>query len=217
MLPNKEIFNKIAGSWYGYRHHTRFRKELDELSHRWNGGNLLNAGCGHGPDFIPFINKFNLFGCDYSVEMLRYAKLYAQKNNFCVNLVLADLIALPFKSESFDYAIAIATYHHIKSDQMVIKAFSELFRILKNGGEAFITVWNRDQPRFSNGKKETYVPWKTKKETYLRYYRLYTYNELKNMLESVGFRVINLLSSENCFKKPNHLDENICVLLTVNK
>ena len=85
--------------------------------------------------------------------MIRLARKYANKFDFPVNLAVADIGYLPYNNEAFDYIIAVATYHHLKREQQ-LTAFKELKRVLKPGGTAFITVWNRWQPRSGlRGKK----------------------------------------------------------------
>ena len=50
----RDVFNQIAPGWYNYRHWTIFRRELEALAKEWGQGKLLNLGCGHGADFLPF-------------------------------------------------------------------------------------------------------------------------------------------------------------------
>ena len=78
---NKDIFNQIAAGWYNFRHRSIFRTELEELVQRWQQGRLLNIGCAHGPDFLPFRNSFELYGLDFSNEMLKLAQKYSKKYN----------------------------------------------------------------------------------------------------------------------------------------
>ena len=143
-VMTQEVFDEIAPGWYGFRHHTIFKSELEALAGHWQKGSLLNIGCGHGPDFLPFKAGFELYGVDYSIEMLRLAQKYSAKYGFNPHVVQADARQLPFKDESFDYAISIAAYHHIEDKTGRFIAFMELKRVLKPGGEAFITVWIMD-------------------------------------------------------------------------
>ncbi|MCX6011531.1 MAG: class I SAM-dependent methyltransferase, partial [Chloroflexi bacterium] len=113
MNNNKEIFDQIAPSWYNFRHWSIFRTELEALARRWQKGRLLNVGCAHGPDFLPFKDGFELYGVDFSAEMLKFAEKYSQKFGFAVELKLADIRRLPYPDESFDWAISVATYHHL--------------------------------------------------------------------------------------------------------
>ena len=110
------IFDEVAPSWYNLRHRSIFRWELEELAQRWQTGNLLNIGCAHGPDFLPFVSSrpggIDLTGVDFSTQMLRFARKYSMKFDFVANLVLADVRHLPFADGVFDRAISVATYHH---------------------------------------------------------------------------------------------------------
>ncbi len=110
----KEVFDHIAPSWYNYRHRSIFKAELEELAAIWKQGKLLNLGCGHGADFPPFKDNFELYGVDFSTGMLKLAKKYAAKFKYDVSLVQADIRHLPYADNAFDWAIAAATYHHIK-------------------------------------------------------------------------------------------------------
>jgi ubiquinone/menaquinone biosynthesis C-methylase UbiE len=173
----------------------------------------LNVGCAHGPDFLPFKDDFKLFGADFSVEMVKMAQKYAAKFGFEVNLAVADAISLPFSDGSFDWAIAVATYHHIKGNNQRQTAFKELRRVLKPDAEAFITVWNKWQPGFWLKGKDVHVAWKSKGKTLYRYYYLYSYSELQKALTETGFEVINLFP-ERSFKLPmTTFSRNICALV----
>jgi tRNA (uracil-5-)-methyltransferase TRM9 len=205
-------YDGIAESWYRLRHWTRFKKELDDIAARWHSGRLLNIGCGHGPDFLPFKETFELYGLDSSEQMMKMAVRYASKFKLAVNLTEADAVYLPFKDHSFDWAISVAAYHHIGQKQQRAQAFAELRRVLKPGGEAFITVWNRWQREFWNKGSEVTVPWKTGDKKILRYYYLFTYPEIEGLLKKAGFRILKMYP-EYSYKFPVKLfSRNICVL-----
>ncbi len=183
------------------------------LAQRWQKGNLLNVGCAHGPDFLPFRQNFDLYGVDFSTQMLSFARKYSQKFDFAVNLSLADAGHFPFRDEVFDWAISVATYHHIKGKGERQAALSELRRVLKPGGEAFITVWNRWQPRFWFSGKEVAVPWRMKDKTLERYYYLFSYPELEGLVKEVGFSVLKS-SPESSYHYPlKFFSRNICLLV----
>jgi len=207
------IFDQIAPSWYSFRHWSRFKSELEALARRWQPGKLLNIGCAHGPDFLPFKQSFSLYGIDVSSEMLRFARKYSQKFDFLVNLSLADASYLPYADETFDWAISVATYHHIGGKEERQAALNELKRVLKPGGEAFITVWNRWQPRFWFGGKEVTIPWRTKGKTLPRYYYLFSYRELEKLVEKAGLEVLQA-SPESSYRFPlKTFSRNICLLV----
>ena len=209
----KDVFDEIAPSWYNFRHWSIFRKELEDLAQRWQKGRLLNIGCAHGPDFLPFPHSFELYGVDSSAEMLRFARKYSQKFNFRVNLSLADATSLPYPDHTFDWAISVATYHHIKGEMERQVAFEELRRVLKPGGEAFITVWNRWQPRFWFKPKEVAVPWRMKGKTLYRYYYLFSYHELEKLVRKAGLEVLKSFP-ESSYRYPlRTFSRNICLLV----
>ena len=145
--------------------------------------------------------------------MLRFARKYSQKFNFVVDLSLADVSSLPYPDGTFDWAISVAAYHHIESEQRRRTAFGELRRVLKPGGEAFITVWNHWQPRFWFKRKEVAVPWRKKGKTLYRYYYLFSYAELERLVRQVGFEVLKSFP-ESSYHFPLRLfSRNICLLV----
>ena len=213
MPTNKDVFNQIAPGWYNFRHWSIFRSELEMLAQRWQKGRLLNIGCAHGPDFLPFKPCFDLSGVDFSLEMLKFAQKYSRKFGFRVNLCLADIGHLPFADETFDWAISVATYHHIRGNQPRQLALNELKRVLKPGGEAFITVWNRRQPRFWFSRREVAVPWRARGKTLYRYYYLFTYPELEKLVKKAGLEVVKSFP-ENAYRFPiKTFSRNICLLV----
>ncbi len=209
----RDVFDQIAPGWYNFRHWSIFRNELEALAQRWQKGKLLNIGCAHGPDFLPFKQSFDLYGVDFSSEMLKFARKYSQKFRFMVNLSLADVGHLPFPDETFDWAISVATYHHISGEEPKRAALNELRRVLKPGGEAFITVWNRWQPKFWLRRREAAVPWRTRGKTLYRYYYLFSYAELEKLVKQAGFEVIKSLP-ESSYRFPvKFFSRNICLLV----
>jgi tRNA (uracil-5-)-methyltransferase TRM9 len=213
MSTMREIFNQIASGWYNFRHRSIFRTELEALVPRWQQGRLLNIGCAHGPDFLPFRQSFELHGIDFSNKMLKLAQKYAKKFKFSVCLVEADARHLPYADESFDWTIAVATYHHIEDKEEQLQALRELRRVLKPDGEAFITVWNRWQPRFWLQKKNLLVPWRTRDKILYRYYHLFSYLELEKLAKTVGFEVLKSFP-ESAYRFPiKAFSRNICLLL----
>jgi ubiquinone/menaquinone biosynthesis C-methylase UbiE len=206
-------FDRIAAGWYNYRHHTIFKSELTKLANRWKGGELLNLGCGHGADFLPFKDNFHLSGIDISSEMLKYAEKFAHKHGFLADLQQADMRSLPYRDSCFDFAIAVASLHHIKGNQEQHEALVEIKRILKPGGEAFITVWNAWQPGFWFRKRDTLVPWRAGDEIVQRFYHLFSYNEIVKLVKSAGFKIV-FSRPESRYGLPiKYFSRNICLLI----
>jgi len=209
----KEVFDEIAESWYRIRHRSRFRQELEEVAQRWRRGQLLNIGCAHGPDFLPFRHGFELWGLDFSREMIRLAQKYADKFGFKANLVIGDACFLPYHENSFDWAISVAAYHNIVGRVARQEAFSELKAVLKPGGEAFITVWNRWQPRFWFRGKEMRIPWRLEGKTVYRYYYLFSYRELMELATKAGFEILKISPEKSYRGLLKIFSQNICLLV----
>jgi tRNA (uracil-5-)-methyltransferase TRM9 len=213
MTTNKKVFDQIAESWYRVRHWPLLNDELEEVAARWESGKLLNVGCAHGPDFLPFRQGFELWGIDSSPAMLRQGLGYSRKFDFYVNLIAGDALFLPFPDNTFDFAISVATYHHIEGTDQREEAFGELKRVLRPGGEAFLTVWNHGQPRFWFKSGEQAVPWRLKEGNVYRYYHLFSYGELRRLLTTAGWKII-AMSPEKSYRFPiKSFSRNICVLV----
>jgi hypothetical protein len=84
---------------------------------------------------------------------------------------------------------------------------------MKPGGKAFITVWNRWQPRFWFNGKEVLVPWKIKGETLYRYYYLFSRAELVSLVQKSGLQVVKTFP-ESSYRFPiKKFSQNICLLV----
>ncbi|MDV2989354.1 MAG: class I SAM-dependent methyltransferase [Dehalogenimonas sp.] len=214
MLDHKKAeFDAIAPGWYNFRHYTIFGSELTALADRWIEGKLLNAGCGHGADFLPFRGRFELSGIDLSSEMLKYAAKYAAKHQFDVKLDLADMRSLPFPDSHFDQVIAVASLHHIKTRSEQLLALQEIKRVLRPEGELFLTVWNAGQPKFWFTRRDTFIPWRTGGRSVNRFYHLFTYGEIKKLARRAGFEIISISPEANHKGLFKYFSRNICLLL----
>ena len=161
----------------------------------------------------PHSAKFELWGMDFAPRMLEQAQRYSAKFGFYVNLVVGDMLALPYGDSTFDFAIAVAAYHHIQGRKHRATAVKELARVLKPGGEAFLSVWNRAQPRFWLRSREQLVPWRLGDKTVHRYYHLFTHGEMKRLLVEGGFDII-YLGPEKSYRFPlRTFSRNICALV----
>ena len=178
------VYNKIAESWYNIRHWSIFNEELDKMSKEWDG-KLLNIGCAHGADFVPFnSDKFQLFGIDSSSELILLSKKFAAKNGIIFHNCVADMRLLPFSDSSFDYVICMASLHHLLKRKERIQALKEMKRVVRKG--VFLTVWdieNKDLPNEKIIEKD----WNLRGQILRRKYYLYDISEFQKELEEAGF------------------------------
>ncbi len=196
-MNQEKVWDEIAEQWNNFRQ-SPFRDvsiEFERILNKIKPGKILDLGCGNCRNLLPFAKKdFECYGIDFSKKMLEYAEKYSKKNNFKVKLKKARLEKIPFKKESFDYLLSIATLHHLnKKDQK--KAVNEMFRILKKEGIALVSVWNKWP--FSLIIKNKYEKWKKNNKEYYRYYYWFTPLEIKKLFQQNGFNVLDLKKDKN--------------------
>jgi len=116
-----------------------------------------------------------------------------------------DLLNINFKDNFFDYIICNRVLEHIVDDK---KAMSEMYRVLKIGGTALITV-----PLDYNLEKthESYVSRKDRIKYYGQWDHVRMYcADIKNRLKDVGFSVV-LNKYSNNFSKEEMKKFGLCV------
>lgn len=130
--------------------------EAPYLSQRWhqNGFNtLLDLGCGLGRHSIYFAkNEFTVYSMDLSEYGINHLKSWAEKENLNLNYHVGDMLSLPFESNFFDCIIGYNVIYHTDT-QGLIKTIDEIKRILKPGGELFITLISKSTWSWKNKDK----------------------------------------------------------------
>lgn len=178
------IWDKLAEKWNEYRKNP-IKEVRDFLKNR--KGRVLDLGCGSGRNFVK--NRGIIYGIDNSKKMLELARENAKKKNINIKLKKMAIENLNFPNKFFNSAICISVLQYLnKGDRK--KAEKELFRVLKPGGKALISVWSKNQERFRNKKKKVEIPWKINRKPYKRKVYLYNKEELKKELENEGFKIL---------------------------
>lgn len=98
-------------------------------------GILLDIGCGKGADTLAAAEAMpegKAVGLDITDSMIIKAKeLQQTKNVNNAGFIKGDIENLPFANEKFDYVVSNCVINHAKSK---VRAYSEIRRVLKNGG-----------------------------------------------------------------------------------
>lgn len=192
-MDQRKIWNAIAESWYNFRQKPLydFEKIVEKIKLP-KTAKILDVGCGNCRHLLPF-KDHELYGLDFSENMLKFAKKFCERRDLNVTLVQGDARLLPFRNNIFDLVLCMAVLHHVKNPLLPLM---EIRRVLKSSGIMIASVWNKWQPRFFlaaiTGKKEVFVPWRKGNKVYPRYYRLISKRELDLMLRIAGFRDINI-------------------------
>jgi len=105
---------------------------------------VLEVGCGPGLGLSMLSNHAKMIaGGDITKESLRLAKKKCMgRNNIAV--ISMDAHDMPFKSESFDVIICVATIIYLE----LPKFLSECYRVLRKGGLLILNTPNKDVPGF---------------------------------------------------------------------
>ncbi len=204
-------WDKIAASFAATRRQpweecVEFIKEMEGIA--------VDVGCGNARHLVLMAHRCKfVFGLDASFNMVRIARERLREENIVnAEVVCGDACKMPFKDESFDFALFIAALHNIKGRQNRIKALKELKRILKPNGRAMISVWAKWQDKWRRYfvKKfflrrgehgDIYIPWKKDGMNVLRFYHLYSMRELKRDVRQAGFRIERAWSVKKVSKK----------------
>ncbi|XWS21555.1 hypothetical protein CRYUN_Cryun30bG0064300 [Craigia yunnanensis] len=102
------------------------------------GSLILDAGCGNGK-YLGLSTSCYFIGCDRNPPLI---KICADKGH---EVLVADAVNLPYRTNFGDAAISIAVLHHLSTENRRKKAIEELVRALKKGGLVLITVWAVEQ------------------------------------------------------------------------
>lgn len=194
--PNQEeVWNKIAVPWKKYVH-KKIPVVLDFLKDK--KGLVIDLGCGSGRNMIKNDN-IEYYGVDFSKEQLNGAERLTDFEGVNVKLFKSRVDKLDsdiFKNEMFDYGLFMATIHCLESEEKRLNALKEFYRFLKKGAEGLISVWNSDDKRFNGLKGDIYMSWREENVPYMRSYYLYEKQEFLDLVESVGFEVLEFYEGE---------------------
>ena len=192
-MDQEKVWDEIASEWKEFRVETP-TEVVDFLDGKTV--KMLDVGCCSGRNFVKQ-KGLNLYGVDFSTEMLKYARERAEKIGVEVYLEKATCVSLPFEDEFFDHVLLYAVVHCVEEEKKRRKTLEEVYRVLKSGGTAFVCVWGKNCSKLKNKKKEDFVNWGGVK----RFNYIYDLEELRDLLVDVGFEIVRSWEDENvCFE-----------------
>lgn len=134
--------------------------EMAYLAERWQSlgfRDVLDNGCGPGRHGIYFAGKeFDVTGLDQSREALRHFENWAREKSLRVQAVEGDIFQLPFPEGAFDGIIDYNVSYHTDTAGF-FRAVGELRRVLRPGGELYITLLSQSDPGFQNASDSEHV------------------------------------------------------------
>lgn len=216
MVKNQErVWDEIAGKWNEFREVpsptvVEFLSQQGSSPTRGSKDKpwrVLDLGCGSGRNFSAMSKNIELYAVDFSEQMLVHAKEKAEKLGLKADFLHSYSGKLPFKDDFFDSTICVAVLHCIPSKEERVNTIKEVYRTLKKGSSALISVWGKNSPRLKNKGKECFVSWTVKSEKpsrkgekeikQERYTYVYDLEELKKEVLEAGFKIENIWEERN--------------------
>jgi ubiquinone/menaquinone biosynthesis C-methylase UbiE len=165
-VKNSDTLEKTAEFWnstpcdgqgaFDARAKFRYGKEPWLLSHIQKIAKahrrIVEIGCGQGTDAITFCKLLPVdgeyHGVDYSEESLRSARSALEESRADLNVIpkfsRENAEALTFHDSSLECIYSMGVLHHTPDTR---KAISEVHRVLKPGGSAYIILYRTASPK----------------------------------------------------------------------
>ncbi|MFC1726896.1 class I SAM-dependent methyltransferase [Patescibacteria group bacterium] len=125
--------------------------EIYPLLKRWQKKKfqrLLDLGCGIGRHAVLFAQGgFKVDACDLSQDGINKVNELAKQNKLNISTKVTDMLSLPYEDNLFDCLVAFNVIYHA-DDKGVVKTISEMKRVLKKKGEAFVTFNSKNSTSF---------------------------------------------------------------------
>lgn len=205
-IYNDEAKNNTQKALAGYKLSNDFDEIPDEIKKLslglWNpllkavipaktGNYMLDIGCGSGFDIYYLSKRFKgakIFGVDLTFKLLKKGKKVFKNQNIPLNIVNANITSLPFKDNSFDFALSHAVIHLIREKH---KSFMEIYRILKDNGLLIVC-----DPVISGKMPEFLIDEYNNSDGIFIYGALKDIDFYKNTAQNCGFSYFDLIEYE---------------------
>jgi len=195
---------------------------------------VLDIGCGNGVLYDVLARKsIEYTGLDISKKLLVIAEKRLKKIGDCYHLTNGDISRLPFQEKIFDWVLALAVLHHVPKDFLQKRAARGIYRVLKPGGRAIVSVWNlytdyagkkfkideqlKKMPAWRS-KKDLLIPWMvSSKKNIQRYFYRFDKKELAYLFKRVGFKNIKVFYGDAEGNKTDSLEKSYNIILKAQK
>jgi len=133
--------NRILVKW--------FRRIVNDIKDREISGTILDIGTGPGRlplEIAKQVADVGIVGIDISKDMVKLARKNAKEEGLAdrVEFKVGSAYDTGFEDCSVDLVVSTGMIHHLREP---VKAFNEVYLILKRGGEAWVYDGRKDAPR----------------------------------------------------------------------
>jgi len=126
-----------------------------------------------------------------------YLRLLRAEGKGYVELKKSEVSEIPYCDGFFDFVVFVRVLHCVDSAEKRRKGLEEIYRVLKDGGEAVISTIGWNNPRVKNKPKDGVLPWTIDGVKLERYNYVYELEELRDLLKDVGFEVLSSWEDRN--------------------
>lgn len=160
----------------------------------------IDIGCGNGRNML-YRDDLKMVGIDNCQELIDICE------NKGLDVRLSDVCSLPYLDNSFEFALSIAVFHHLSTEERRITGLKEMIRVLQPGGIGLLSLWSVEQPKtfkrkFKKG--DNIVLWKYPDNYYIgngesfeRFYYIYD----KEMFEAYIENVADMIEIEKIYNE----------------
>jgi ubiquinone/menaquinone biosynthesis C-methylase UbiE len=136
-IGSKEFFTELKR--YRYEKYPYLTKIFN--SGDYKNKKILEVGCGIGLDSYQLAKRGGkVTSIDLTPNAIKLAKQNFSVNGLKCNLMLNSAENLGFSDETFDIVYSIGV---IMCSANILNAINEIYRVLKEGGEAIIMIYNK--------------------------------------------------------------------------
>jgi ubiquinone/menaquinone biosynthesis C-methylase UbiE len=199
-MSEQDLISKITAYWDHHIHDLAiathpvgtpgFFRQLDEYRYNklnylprlvdfpaYQGKKLLEIGCGTGIDLVRFSKaRAEVTGVDLSQTAIDLARQNILQNGLNADLCVMNGEALQFPDNRFDVVYAHGVIQYTANAGRLV---SEIYRVLKPGGQAIMMVYNRNS-WLNFMRKVTTIPLEHEDAPVLR---KFSKNEFKELLK----------------------------------
>ncbi|MBI1755193.1 class I SAM-dependent methyltransferase [Candidatus Azambacteria bacterium] len=114
---------------------------LEQIHESLKGKKILDLGSGKGK-FLFMCREagYDAVGVELSAEKIKATQAIAREKGVAVSVIQGEAEHISFKEDSFDFINASELIEHVQNPAQVL---SEMQRILRPGGTAYVSAHNR--------------------------------------------------------------------------
>jgi SAM-dependent methyltransferase len=167
---------------------------------------IYDLGCGAGRHMAYLQSEgFEVYGSDVATNGLRACVGALRAAQLPARLAMADMTAAPFAGGTFDAGIATNVLNHNPRAKLVA-AMGEIHRVLRPGGEFYLTVLNTWDWRHGSGEEvepDSFILGEGPEQGILHHF--FTENDLRDWV--ADFRILQLRRDRGELKLSTRLDD----------